>query len=71
MQLSCVGVVPCDTEEVTVKPQAPDSKCVIVVSGSETNFVVPLLMGETKIVTKVSSVDGTRTKVNCVFNPIG
>jgi len=58
-----LGTVPCDVEKITVQPKAPDSKCVIVVSGSEPDFVKPLLMGETKIVVKVSSVDGTNTKV--------
>ena len=62
------GTVSCDCEEVTVKPKAPDSKCVIVVSGNDSNFVVPLLMGETKITVKVSSVDGTKTKVRCKDN---
>ncbi|CAK8678105.1 unnamed protein product [Clavelina lepadiformis] len=55
-------ILPCSVESVTVKPVAPDKKCVIVVAGSEPDFLMPLQLGETKIITRVSSVDGTNTK---------
>ena len=54
--------MPVNKENVTVTAVPPDKKCSIAISNSTEN-VVPLHMGETKIVVTVGSVDGTNTKV--------
>nr|XP_009859922.1 uncharacterized protein LOC104266112 [Ciona intestinalis] len=57
-----IATVPSITEEITVKPVAPDKKCSVVVSGSNESFTLPLQLGETRIVVAVGSVDGSKTQ---------
>lgn len=57
------GLLPCNTDKVTVTPVAPDPKNALTVCGDKPGTPIPLNVGETNVKIEVTSADGSNKKV--------
>ena len=58
-----LGLLPCNSDKVTVTPVAPDPKNAVTVCGEKPGTPTSLNVGETNVKIEVTSADGSNKKV--------
>ena len=62
-----LGSLPCNVNNLTVTPAAPDPKNAVVVDGEKPGSPTTLNVGSTNIEIEVTSEDGSNKQVCCLF----
>lgn len=61
--LNTLGLLPCNSDKVTVTPTAPDPKNAVLVCKEKPGTSTPLNVGETNLQIEVTSADGSNKQV--------